>query len=210
MNTNSRPLAIVTGASAGIGYHLAALCAKNGFDLVVAADEPAIAQAARAFETHGVTAEAVEADLATIEGVDQLLAKGAGRPVAALLANAGHGLGKAFLDQDFDAARHVIDTNITGTIYLIQKVGRDMRARGEGRIKYSVEVEGLPVYSETYDVDTLAKELKKDEAKAVEIWSRRIKCVAACRDRAGFSSCLTRCLSDGSACECGHRDCEQV
>ena len=77
-------------------------------------------------------------------------------------------------------------------------------------IKYSVEVEGLPVYSETYDVDTLAKELKKDEAKAVEIWSRRIKCVAACRDRAGFSSCLTRCLSDGSACECGHRDCEQV
>ena len=77
-------------------------------------------------------------------------------------------------------------------------------------IKYSVEVEGLPVYSETYDVDTLAKELKKDEAKAVEIWSWRIKCVAACRDRAGFSSCLTRCLSDGSACECGHRDCEQV
>jgi uncharacterized protein len=68
MNTNSPPLAIVTGASAGIGYHLAALCAKNGFDLVVAADEPAIAQAARAFETHGVTAEAVEADLATIGG----------------------------------------------------------------------------------------------------------------------------------------------
>ena len=56
MNTNSRSLAIVTGALAGIGYHLAALCAKNGFDLVVAADEPAIAQAARAFENHGVTA----------------------------------------------------------------------------------------------------------------------------------------------------------
>ena len=55
MNIDSRPLAIVTGASAGIGYHLAALCAKNGFDLVVAADEPAIAQAARTFETHGVT-----------------------------------------------------------------------------------------------------------------------------------------------------------
>ena len=143
MNTNSRPLAIVTGASAGIGYHLAALCAKNGFDLVVAADEPAIAQAARAFETHGVTAEAVEADLATIEGVDQLLAKVAGRPVAALLANAGHGLGKAFLDQDFDAARHVIDTNITGTIYLIQKVGRDMRARGEGRILVTGSIAGF-------------------------------------------------------------------
>src|SRR4029434_8296306 len=143
MNSNSRPLAIVTGASAGIGYHLAALCAKNGFDLVVAADEPAIAQAARAFETHGVPSEAVEADLATIEGVDQLLAKVAGRPVAALLANAGHGLGKAFLDQDFIAVRHVIDTNITGTIYLIQKVGRDMRARGAGRILITVSRAGF-------------------------------------------------------------------
>ena len=143
MNTNSRPLAIVTGASAGIGYHLAALCAKNGFDLVVAADEPAIAQAARAFETHDVTAEAVEADLATIEGVEQLLAKVAGRPVAALLANAGHGLGKAFLDQEFHAVRHVIDTNITGTIYLIQKVGRDMRARGEGRILVTGSIAGF-------------------------------------------------------------------
>ena len=77
-------------------------------------------------------------------------------------------------------------------------------------IKYSVEVEGLPVYSETYDVETLAKELKEDEAKAVEIWSRRIKCVVACRKRSGFSSCVTRCLSDGQACNCGHRECEEV
>src|SRR6188474_1962693 len=77
-------------------------------------------------------------------------------------------------------------------------------------IKYSVEVEGLPVYSESYDVDTLAEELEKDEAKAVEIWARRIKCVVACRKRSGFSSCVTRCLSDGEACECGHSECEEV
>lgn len=75
-------------------------------------------------------------------------------------------------------------------------------------IKFSVEVEGLPVYSETYDVRTIASELKKDEAKAVELWSRRIKCVVACRDRPGFSSCLTRCLADGRACNCGHEECE--
>ena len=47
-----------------------------------------------------------------------------GGPVDVLLANAGHGLGTAFLDQDFDEARHVIDTNITGTIYLVQNVAR--------------------------------------------------------------------------------------
>src|SRR5947209_14197428 len=40
-------------------------------------------------------------------------------------------------------------------------------------IKYSVEINGLPVYSESYDVDTLAKELEQDEPKAVELWARR-------------------------------------
>ena len=74
--------------------------------------------------------DAVQADLATIEGVDELYAAVRGRPVEALLANAGRGLGKAFLDQDFADVRHVVDTNVPGTIYLIQKVGRDMRTRG--------------------------------------------------------------------------------
>jgi len=77
-------------------------------------------------------------------------------------------------------------------------------------VKYSVEVEGLPVYNETYDVEELACELKENESKAVEMWSRRIKCVAACRRRAGFSACLTRCLTDGCAADCGHRSPDSV
>jgi len=77
-------------------------------------------------------------------------------------------------------------------------------------IKYSVEVEGLPVYSETYDVTKIASELEEDEVKAVRFWARRIKCVVACRNRPGFSSCLTRCLTDGQSCECGHGDCREV
>ena len=71
----------------------------------------------------------MQADLATLEGVDKLLRNAAkGRPVESLLANAGHGLGEGFLDQDFGAMRHVIDTNVTGTLYLIQRVGRGMRS----------------------------------------------------------------------------------
>ncbi len=66
-----------------------------------------------------------------------------GRPVDALLANAGHGLGKAFLDQDFDAVRDVIDTNITGTIYLVHKVGKEMRGRGAGRILFTGSIAGF-------------------------------------------------------------------
>jgi short-subunit dehydrogenase len=78
-----------------------------------------------------------------LEGVDKLYAAAHGRPIDALLANAGLGVGHAFLDQDFNEVRHVIDTNITGTIYLIQKVGRDMRARGQGRILITGSIAGF-------------------------------------------------------------------
>jgi uncharacterized protein len=145
MAGQSRPLAIVTGASTGIGYELAKCCAENGFDLVVAADEPRIHEAAQDFRKLGATVEAVEADLATTEGVDKLYgaASGLNRPVEALLANAGRGLGKGFLDQNFDEVRHVIDTNITGTLYLIQRVGQDMRSRNSGRILITGSIAGF-------------------------------------------------------------------
>jgi short-subunit dehydrogenase len=133
----------VTGASSGIGLELAKVCARNGFDLLVAADEASIHTAAAQFRELGAAVDAVEADLATVEGVDRLYAAIKGRSVDALLANAGRGLGKGFLDQDFDQARRVVDTNITGTIYLLQKVGRDMRARGQGRILITGSIAGF-------------------------------------------------------------------
>src|SRR5215216_824061 len=129
-STNGRPLAMVTGASTGIGYELAILCADQGFDLIVVADEPRIEEAAKQFQNYGVEVHALQADLATREGVEKFYNAAQGRTVDALLANAGHGLGGSFLDQNFGDIRHVIDTNITGTIYLIQKVGKDLRARG--------------------------------------------------------------------------------
>jgi len=143
MAFDTRPLAIVTGASSGIGYELAKCCAQNGYDLVIAADEPAINDAARTVRNLGVSVEAVQADLSTIDGVDNVYAAAKGRSVEALLANAGRGLGKGFLDQDFDDVRHVVDTNVTGTIYLIHKVGRDMRAQGRGRILITGSIAGF-------------------------------------------------------------------
>jgi short-subunit dehydrogenase len=139
----TKPLAVVTGASTGIGYELARECAENGFDLVIAADESAINDAAQSLRQLGAAVEAVEADLATLDGVDRLYAAVRGRPVDALLANAGRGLGKGFLDQDFDDVRRVIDTNVTGTLYLLQKIGRDMRARGQGRILITGSIAGF-------------------------------------------------------------------
>jgi uncharacterized protein len=143
MGTKARPLAIVTGASTGIGLELAKCCAQDGFDLLIAADEPEIQQAADSLHGLGANVDAVQADLAKRAGVDTLCEALGGRPVAALLANAGRGLGHAFLDQSFADIQHVIDTNVTGTLYLIHKVGRDMRARGEGRILITGSIAGF-------------------------------------------------------------------
>jgi len=139
----SKPFAIVTGASSGIGLELAKICAQEGFDLLIAADRPEIRAAADQLRELGAEVTVVETDLAAKEGVDQLWEAAAGRPVDALLANAGHGLGHGFLDQDFDDARHVIDTNITGTIYLVQLVARTMRTRGQGRILLTGSIAGF-------------------------------------------------------------------
>jgi short-subunit dehydrogenase len=138
MPDNMRKLAVVTGASTGIGLELARQCAKHNWDLVIAANEPEIEAAANELRREGGEVEAVQADLATLEGVDRLCAKIGGRPVGALLANAGRGL----VDQDFDKARYVVDTNITGTIYLIQKIGRGMRQQGDGRILITGSIAG--------------------------------------------------------------------
>jgi len=140
---NTKPLAIITGASSGIGHELAQLCAQRGYDLIVAADDPAIHDAAQTFRDLGAAVDVVEADLATLDGVDRVYAATHGRDVDALLANAGHGLGHAFLDQDFNDVKHVVDTNITGTIRVIQSVGRDMRRRRAGRILITGSIAGF-------------------------------------------------------------------
>jgi short-subunit dehydrogenase len=126
-------LAIVTGASTGIGLELARLAAGEGYDLLVAADTPFV-DAAAGLKNLGVQVEQIEADLATEQGVQQLLDRLGDRRVDVLVANAGHGLGHGFLEQEPRDWRHVIDTNITGTLLLIQPIAKQMVARGEGKI----------------------------------------------------------------------------
>ncbi|WP_456734709.1 MULTISPECIES: SDR family NAD(P)-dependent oxidoreductase [unclassified Bradyrhizobium] len=136
-------LAVVTGASTGIGLELARCCAEDGFDLVIAANEPAIEAAAAELRKLGGSVVAVQADLATTEGVDELCAAVGDRPIDALLANAGVGLGNAFLGQDFGRIRRVVDTNITGTLYLIHRAGNEMLRRNAGRILITGSIAGF-------------------------------------------------------------------
>lgn len=141
----AKPLAVVTGASTGIGLELARIAAQRGYDLVIAADEPRIEEAAQTLRGLGANVTAVEADLAQLEGVDELYESilTLGRPVDLLMANAGIGLGHAFLDQEVEAWKRVVDTNITGTVYLIQRIGRDMRDRDSGRILITGSIAGF-------------------------------------------------------------------
>jgi short-subunit dehydrogenase len=140
--SRSRPLAVVTGASSGIGRELAKCCARGGYDLVLAADR-SMHEVREELRSTGADVRAIECDLATIEGVESLYATLEGRPVDALLANAGVGLGHAFLDQRWSDVARIIDTNVTGTTALIHKVGRDMRARGAGKILITGSIAGL-------------------------------------------------------------------
>ncbi len=138
----TRPLAIVTGASTGIGFELAHVAAQNGSDLIVVANEALIERAAEDFRRHGTQVHAIEADLATFEGVDAVLGCAAGRPLDMLFANAGTGHGGAFLDQEVTEWRRTIDTNVTGTVYLLHRTLTEMVARGVGKVLVTGSIAG--------------------------------------------------------------------
>jgi len=134
-------LAVITGASSGIGLEIAKLAAQDGYDLIIAADTPFV-EAGPALREFGVTFDEVEADLATRHGVEQVLAVIDDRPVDVLVANAGHGLGHGFLDQAPDEWLHVINTDVVGTLMLIQPIVQRMVERGQGKVLITGSVAG--------------------------------------------------------------------
>lgn len=139
---SGRKLAVVTGASTGIGFSLASVAAAQGYDVVIAADEAFIEAAAADIRSHGTEVIALDVDLSSVAGVDTLLEAIGGRQIDALCANAGAGFGHSFLEQTFAQVQRTIDTNITGTVYLLHKVMTDMAARGEGKVLVTGSIAG--------------------------------------------------------------------
>jgi short-subunit dehydrogenase len=140
---SSRPLAVVTGASSGIGLELAKQFASNGYDLVVAAEDAELAGAARELEGLGAQVEAVQVDLATEPGVEELERRiqAAGRPVDAVALNAGVGAGGAFANgTSLEDELRIVDLNVRSTVHLAKHVVEDMVARDEGRILFTSSI----------------------------------------------------------------------
>ena len=134
--TTLRPLAVVTGGSSGIGLELARRFAEEGFDLVVAADEPQITLAADALSAAGNAVQAVQTDLGTAEGVQALVdaVQATGRPVDALALNAGTGAGGAFVETPLEGDLRVIAVDVVGTVRLAKALVPAMVRRGAGRV----------------------------------------------------------------------------
>ncbi len=142
----TKPLAVVTGASSGIGYELAKQFAEHGFDLVVTAEDPGIEAAAQTFAGLGVDVEPVRADLATYDGVEALYAaiKAASRPVDAIAINAGVGVGGDFAHEtDLRDELNLINLNVVSAVHLAKRVVKDMVAQGSGRILFTSSIAAL-------------------------------------------------------------------
>jgi short-subunit dehydrogenase len=140
-NPESRPLAVITGASSGIGYGLARVFGEAGFDLVVAADDPVITAAAASFGRRGVAVTAVRADLATYVGVERLYAALHGRTPDAVAINAGVGVSGDFArDNDLAADLRLIDLNVKSAVHLAKRVLPDMLAVGAGKLLFTSSI----------------------------------------------------------------------
>lgn len=137
----SKGLAVVTGASSGIGFELARCCAEDEYDLIICANEPEI-EAAAVRLRNGSLVSPVNADLGTDEGVRRLMDAVGGRDLDILIANAGTGARGAFLDQPWGETSGVIDLNVSGTLRLLHMAGQKMRARGSGRILVTGSIAG--------------------------------------------------------------------
>lgn len=139
---DERQLGLITGASSGIGRELAKQFAENGFDVIIAAEDNELDDAAAEIGGLGAQVEAVRVDLSTAEGVELLYqrVREAGRPLDAAALNAGVGVGGAFAETPLEAELQIVDLNVRSTVHLAKYVVSDMTERGHGRILFTSSI----------------------------------------------------------------------
>ncbi len=168
----TRPFAVVTGASSGIGLELARQCVEHDFDLIICADEArGIHEAAKHLGAAGALVIPVTADLATYEGVEILVreVERSGHPLDALLLNAGIGVSGPFVETPLDEELRTIALNCTSVVHLAKRLVPQMVVRGKGRVLITASVAStspapyLAVYGATKAFDLMFAEALRNE-----------------------------------------------
>ena len=140
----AKGLAVVTGASNGIGLELAKVLATEGYDLIVCAEDDRLESAASDLSALGANVTSVKADLAKKEGVDQLwkVCQQTGEPIDIACINAGVGVGGKFVETDLDEELNIVNLNCGHTVHFAKHVVQQMVPRGAGRILFTASIAG--------------------------------------------------------------------
>lgn len=139
-------VALVTGGGRGLGRIMATALAEAGADVVICSRAvEACQEAAEQIKKSGRQSMALALDVSNPENVDQVVLetiRAWGR-IDILINNAGTSWGASALNMPLDAWHKVVETNLTGTFLMSQRVGREMVSRGSGKIINIASVAGL-------------------------------------------------------------------
>ncbi len=179
----TRQLAVITGASSGIGFELARECVEHGFDVIVCADGPGIDEAAERLRASGAQVVAVQADLATYDGNEELarVIRDVGRPVDALLLNAGIGVNGEFTETPLEDELRMIGLNCAAVVHLAKRVVPEMVLRGRGRVLITASIVStapapyLAVYGATKAFDLSFAEALREELEGTGVTVTALK-----------------------------------
>ncbi|OBI28953.1 oxidoreductase [Mycobacterium sp. E1386] len=170
-------LALVTGASSGIGLELAKQFAQHGYDLVVAAEEDAIRDVPDKLSRWDSAVQPIQVDLRTPEGVEHLYQSTieGDRVLAAAALNAGIGRGEMFLKSELADDLSIVDLNVRSTVHLAKLVLRDMANRDSGKVLFTSSIAAQmpgsyqPVYNASKSFVQSFAEALQDELRGTPI-----------------------------------------
>lgn len=179
-------VALVTGASAGIGEAFADVFAANGFDLVITARrEDRLRALAESLERrHGVRVHVIPADLAGPDSVTRLCDRlqADGLAIDALVNNAGFGVPGSLVASDWARHADFLQVMLTGVVELTHRLLPGMIERGYGRVINVASLAGLlpGVAGHTLYAATKSFLIRFSESLACEVEGRGVHVTAVC------------------------------